>query len=303
MTETNSDRPLRGILTILGAVFCFTMSDAMAKWLGHSMPVSQINWIRYLVFVPFAWLLVRRTAGGRMRVRQPRLQVLRGILLVFSALLYVLAIQTMPLAEATSVGFISPLLITALSVVVLGEVVRAARWAAIVVGLLGVLVIVRPGTEAFQPAALLVVASSSSWAVAVVLTRRMAGHDPTATTLMWSAVVGLVAMTFMLPFGWEWVGPLDWVVAIALGLVASAGQYLMVQAYRFAPASLLAPFSYSSLLWSTVLGWALFAALPDVWTLAGAVVIVAAGLVAARPEKPAGLAAARPERTKSTESP
>lgn len=288
MSETNADRPLRGILMILGAVFCFTMSDAMAKWLGQAMPVSQINWIRYLVFVPFAWLLVRRSAGGRMRVRQPRLQVFRGILLVVSALFYVMAIQTMPLAEATSVGFISPLLITALSVVVLGEVVRAARWAAIVVGLLGVLVIVRPGTEAFQPAALLVVASSSSWAVAVVLTRRMAGHDPTATTLLWSAVVGLVAMTFMLPFGWEWAGPVDWAVAIALGLVASAGQYLMVQAYRFAPASLLAPFSYSSLLWSTVLGWALFAALPDVWTLAGAVVIVLAGLVAARPERRAG---------------
>ena len=285
MRETNSDRPLRGILTILGAVFCFTMSDAMAKWLGHAMPVTQINWIRYLVFVPFALVLVARTAGGRVRVKQPRLQVLRGLLQAVSALMYVLAIQTMPLAEANSVGFISPLLITALSVVVLGEVVRAARWAAIVVGLLGVLVIVRPGTEAFQPAALLVVGSSSAWAVAVVLTRRMAGHDPTATTLLWSAVVGLLAMTAVLPWGWAWPRAADWGVGVALGLVASGGQYLMVQAYRFAPASLLAPFSYSSLLWSTALGWALFGALPDVWTLAGAVVIVAAGLVAARPAR------------------
>ena len=285
MNETNADRPLRGILTILGAVFCFTLSDAMAKWLGQAMPVTQINWIRYLVFVPFAWVLVARTAGGKVRVKQPRLQVLRGILLVFSALLYVLAIQTMPLAEATSVGFISPLLITALSVVVLREVVRAARWAAIVVGLLGVLVIVRPGTEAFQPAALLVVGSSSSWAVAVVLTRRMSGLDPTATTLLWSAAVGLVAMTLLLPFGWTWAPPGAWVLAVALGLVASAGQYLMIQAYRFAPASLLAPFSYTSLLWSTVFGWALFGGLPDLPTLIGAVVIVAAGLVAARPEK------------------
>lgn len=285
MSETNSDRPLRGILMILGAVFCFTMSDAMAKWLGQAMPVMQINWIRYLVFVPFAWVLVVRTSGGRVRVKQPKLQVVRGLLLAVSAVLFVLAIQTMPLAEATSVGFISPLLITALSVLVLGEVVRASRWAAIVVGLLGVLVIVRPGTEAFQPAALLVLGSSSFWAVAVVLTRRMAGHDPTATTLLWSAVVGLAAMTMLLPFGWAWVGIGDWVLALALGLVASAGQYLMVQAYRFAPASLLAPFSYSSLLWSMVLGWALFGALPDVWTLAGAVVIVAAGMVAARPER------------------
>lgn len=285
MTESNADRPLRGILIILGAVFCFTLSDAMAKWLGQAMPVTQINWVRYLVFVPFALILVARTAGGRVRVKQPRLQVLRGILLAFSALLFVLAIQRMPLAEATSVGFVSPLLITALSVLLLGEVVRAARWAAIVIGLLGVLVIVRPGTEAFQPAALLVVGSSSAWAVAVVLTRRMAGHDPTATTLLWSAVVGLVAMTATLPFGWAWVGAADWALGVALGLVASGGQYLMVQAYRFAPASLLAPFSYTSLLWSTLLGWALFGALPDAWTLAGAVVIVAAGLVAARPDR------------------
>jgi drug/metabolite transporter (DMT)-like permease len=285
MTETNADRPLRGILIILGAVFCFTLSDAMAKWLGQSLPVIQINWIRYLVFVPVAAVLVMRSAGGRVRVRQPGLQVLRGLLLALSALLFVFAIQILPLPEATAVGFISPLLITALSVVMLGEVVRASRWAAIVVGLLGVLVIVRPGTEAFQPAALLVVASSSSWAVAVVLTRRMAGHDPTATTLLWSAVVGLVAMTLVLPFGWVWPSPADWALGIALGLVASAGQYLMVQAYRFAAASLLAPFSYSSLLWSTALGWALFGGLPDIWTLAGAVVIVAAGLVAVRPDR------------------
>lgn len=285
MSETNADRPLRGILTILAAVFCFTLSDAMAKWLGQSMPVTQINWVRYLVFVPFAWILVLRTAGGRVRVQQPRLQILRGLLLAASALLFVFAIQLMPLAEATSVGFISPLLITALSVAILGEIVRTSRWIAIAVGLLGVLVIVRPGTEAFQPAALLVVASSSTWAFAVVLTRRMAGHDPTATTLLWSAVVGLVAMTFALPFGWAWVAPQDWALGIALGLVASAGQYFMVQAYRFAPASLLAPFSYSSLLWSVMLGWTLFGALPDIWTLAGAVVIVVSGLVAARPDR------------------
>ncbi|MCC6718526.1 MAG: DMT family transporter [Acetobacteraceae bacterium] len=287
MSETNSDRPVRGILTILGAVFCFTMSDAMAKWLGQAMPVTQINWVRYLVFVPFALVLVQRTAGGRIRVRNPAQQVVRGLLLAFSALLFVAAIQLMPLAEATSVGFISPLLITALSVVVLGEVVRARRWIAIAVGLLGVLVIVRPGTEAFRPAALLVLGSSSSWAVAVVLTRRMSGHDPTATTLLWSAVVGLAAMTLALPFGWVWPRAVDWGLGVALGLVASGGQYLMVQAYRFAPASLLAPFSYSSLLWSATLGWLLFGALPDVWTLAGAVVIVAAGLVAARPERAA----------------
>jgi drug/metabolite transporter (DMT)-like permease len=287
MTETNADRPLRGILIILGAVFCFTLSDAMAKWLGQTLPVIQINWIRYLVFVPFAWVLVARSAGGRVRVRQPGLQVARGLLLAVSALLFVFAIQILPLAEATAVGFISPLLITGLSVVLLGEVVRASRWAAIVVGLLGVLVIVRPGTEAFQPAALLVVGSSSAWAVAVVLTRRMAGHDPTATTLLWSAVVGLLAMTVVLPFGWVWPSAADWVLGVALGLVASAGQYLMVQAYRFAPASLLAPFSYSSLLWSAALGWLLFGGLPDIWTLAGAVVIVAAGMVAARPDRKA----------------
>lgn len=285
MNETNADRPMRGIVIILAAVFCFTLSDAMAKWLGQSMPVTQINWVRYLVFVPFALFLVMRTAGGRVRVQQPRLQILRGLLLAVSALLFVFAIQMMPLAEATAVGFVSPLLITALSVILLGEVVRASRWIAIVVGLLGVLVIVRPGTEAFQPAALLVVGSSATWAVAVVLTRRMAGQDPTATTLLWSAVVGLVAMTFALPFGWAWVSPQDWALGIALGLVASAGQYFMVQAYRFAPASLLAPFSYSSLLWSVMLGWALFSALPDIWTLAGALVIVVSGLVAMRPGK------------------
>ncbi len=285
MSETNADRPLRGILTILGAVFCFTTSDALAKWLGQTLPVTQINWIRYLVFVPFALVLVMRTAGGRIRVRHPAQQLARGLLLAVSALLFVFAIQRMPLASATSVGFVSPLVITALSVVLLGEVVRPARWAAIAIGLLGVLVIVRPGTDTFQPAALLVVGSSTTWAFAVVLTRRMSGHDPTATTLLWSASVGLLAMSAALPFGFVWPSAADWVLGIALGLVASGGQYLMVQAYRFAPASVLAPFSYSSLLWSTALGWVLFGGLPDRWTWLGAAVIIASGLVAARPER------------------
>jgi len=288
MNEANADRPLRGILIILGAVFCFTVSDAMAKWLGQTLPVTQINWIRYLVFVPFALVLVLRTAGGRVRVRHPGQQVARGLLLAVSALLFVFALQMMPLASATAVGFVSPLLITALSVLMLGEVVRAARWIAIVIGLLGVLLIVRPGTDAFQPAALLVVGSSATWAVAVILTRRMSGHDPTATTLLWSAVVGLLATTATLPFGFVWPSAVDWGLGIALGLVASAGQYLMVQAYRFASASMLAPFSYSSLLWSTALGWVLFGGLPDNWTWVGAAVIIASGLVAARPERKRG---------------
>ena len=176
------------------------------------------------------------------------------------------------------------MLITMLSVVMLREIVDTRRWAAVIVGFLGVLIVMRPGTGAFEPASLLVIASSLAWAFASILTRRMAGEDA-ATTLLWSAGVGALLLTIALPF--DFVVPTwrEFGLAVLLGVIASAGQYCMVLAYRHAGAALLAPFSYSQLIWSTSLGYVVFGTFPDAWTGVGAIVIVASGLTTAYHER------------------
>lgn len=288
------DNPLRGIALLIGATMFFSVSDSIAKLLGQSLPAIEITWIRYVVFVVMAAMLMlpRGPLGTRtvlllrrLKVRSPWLQLARGLGLVLSAVLFIEALKFLPLADASSVGFVSPLLITALSVPLLGEVVGIRRWLAILVGLCGVLVIVQPGTGAFQPAALLVVASSSAWAVASVLTRKMASTDDAATTLLYSAVSGLVLLTALLPFDYVPPDGRQVLLCLALGIIASTGQYLMVLAYRYAAASLLAPFSYVQLIWATTLGWLVFDALPDRWTLLGAAIIVASGLYTVNRER------------------
>ena len=277
------EKPLRGILIFVAATICFSTSDTMAKVLSAHLPAVEIAWIRYIVFVFLASMLVRRSGLG-IHVRKPAWHVLRGLGLVGSAIFFMLSLQSLPLAEAATIGFASPLLITILSVPFLGEVVGRRRWAAVIIGMMGVLVVVRPGSAAFQPAALFGLASSLSWAVATILTRKMSGQHA-AAMLLWSAVVGLIVLTALLPL--VYVQPTLWEVgfAVILGVVASTGQYLMVFAYRHAPASLLAPFAYGQLLWAVIAGWLVFRTLPDMWTLAGGGIIAASGFMAARSER------------------
>lgn len=279
------DNPFRGIALLVGATMFFSTSDTIAKLLGESLPVMEIMWFRYLTFVVLAASLASRGGLRRLTVRSPGMQLARGVGLVMAAGFFITALKYMPLGDAASVGFVSPLFITALSVPVLGEVVGMRRWIAILVGLIGVLVIVRPGTGAFQPAALLVLASSGSWAMATVLTRRMSSTDDAATTLLCSAVTGLVLLSFTLPFVAvvPSLGQLG--LCLLLGAAASGGQFLMVQAYRHAAASVMAPFSYVQLIWSISLSWLVFSSLPDRWTVLGAGIIVCSGLYTVHRER------------------
>ena len=189
------------------------------------------------------------------------------------------------MAEAATISFISPLLTTLLSVPILGEVVGIRRWGAVVAGLAGVTVVMRPGMTGFQPAALFGVASSFCWSLALVITRRMSDTERTATTLLWSAGVGLLVLTVLLPFDASMPTAGQLALALVLGVLASTGQWIVVLAYRHAGASLLAPFSYTQLLWAIAAGWLVFGTLPDRWTLTGAAIIVASGVYTAHREQ------------------
>lgn len=280
-----TDDPLRGILLSLLATTVFAASDATAKFLTASLPVVEIAWIRYLVFVAFAAWLARSPDPRTLWPRSPSLQVLRGLCVVGSAVFFVYGLTFMQLAQASTISFLSPLLITVLSIPILGEVVGARRWAATAAGLLGVVIVARPGPGGWQVGALFGVASSACWALGLVITRKMAGTERSATTLAWTSVVGLAVLSVLLPFVFVWPTPAQWGLTLCIGVLSSTGQWLVVLAHRLAPASVLAPFSYSQLLWATLAGWLVFDALPDRWTLTGAAIIIASGLYTVHRER------------------
>ncbi len=276
---------LPAILLVLCAVVLFSLSDVLAKLLRQGLPAVEIAWLRYIVFAGFAVLLTGRRRFAGLRPRRPVLQVLRGLGLVGSAVLFISGLGYLPVAEATAINFVSPAFITALSIPFLGEVVGVRRWAAVLVGLAGVLIVIRPDPGALQAAAAFPLLSALCWAATIIITRRMGATDRTETTLFWSALTGLAVLTAMVPFDFVLPTPGQMGIALVLGLCASVGQYLVILAYRLVPASLLAPFSYAQILSSTGLGYLVFGAVPDRATLIGAAVVILSGLYTAHRER------------------
>jgi drug/metabolite transporter (DMT)-like permease len=285
-TEAAPDRVLPGILLILASVVLFSVSDAMAKLLRlQGLPAAEVAWLRYLVFALLAAGLAARGRALLLRPKRPRLQLLRGVTLVGSAVLFVGGLGYLQIAEATAITYIAPGFVTALSIAFLGEQVGIRRWAAVLAGFLGVLIVVRPGSGTFQPAALFPLASAFCWASTIVITRRMGAGDRTETTVLWSALTGLLLLCVLVPFGFVLPSAAQLGLGVAHGVFSSVGQYLVILAYRQAAASALAPFSYVQLLFSTTLGWLIFSAVPDGGTLLGAAVIIASGLYTVHRER------------------
>ncbi len=256
----------------------FSTSDATSKYLRESLPAVEIAWLRYVVFTLFGIALAgRRRFAGAWPAR-PGLQTLRGVTLLGSAVFFIAGLSKLQMAEASAISFVSPAFITALSVLLLGEEVGIRRWTATLVGLAGVIIVIRPGGSALQMAALFPLASAACWAVCMIITRMMGTEDRSEVTLLWSSATGLLLLTALLPFGftvptWQQVG-----LGVCLGIAASAGQYLVILAYRRATASVLAPFSYLQLLSSAALGFVVFGSVPDAAAFLGAAVIIASGL-------------------------
>jgi drug/metabolite transporter (DMT)-like permease len=268
---------------MMASTVFFSCADVITKALASSLPAAEIAWLRYVTFslivIPFVW------RGAGLRSHRPRLQVLRGLGMVSSALLFTLGLPFLPVADATAIYFISPILITAMAMLFLGEKVGWRRWTAALVGLLGVLIVIRPGTGAFQTAALLPLLGATCWAGAAVVTRLMSGTDQPATTLAYSAFVGLAVLSAIVPFTWVTPSWLELGMALAIGVLSTAGHGLVVVAYRHATASMVAPFSYVQLIWAGALGFVVFGSVPDEFTILGAGIIAASGLYTAYRER------------------
>jgi drug/metabolite transporter (DMT)-like permease len=281
------DNPLKGIALLVASFACFSCSDAVSKLMTGAMPAIEVAWLRYVVFMVLMLGAALFSGGGTraFRSRRPGLQVVRALGVLGSTVLFIMGLRYLPMAEATSITFIAPVYVTALSIPLLGETVGIRRWAAVFIGLLGVLIVVRPGTGAFDTAALFPVFSSLCWAIALVVTRKMSSADGPLVALTYAAVVGFVVTSALVPFEWVMPGWREIGLGVMTGVASTVAQWLVVLAFQHARASVLAPFSYSQLIWSTLLGFAIFGNLPDTWTIVGAVIIIASGLYTAHRER------------------
>ena len=269
-----------------GSTVFLGISDVTAKYLSATLPSIEIAWIRFLVF---ALIMSPAMLPGSplyaLRTKRPGLQVMRGVALLLSSLFFISGLRFLPIAEASATGFVSPLFVTALSILFLGERVGVRRWLATAVGLIGVLIILRPGSSAFHPAAFFPLVSALAWACTLIMTRMMSGREHAITTMTYSSIAGVCMLCALVPF--VWVAPTwhDILFGILIGLASTAGQWIVVLAFRYADASVLAPFSYTQLLWVSILGFLIFGEVPDIWTVVGAAFIVASGLYTAHRER------------------
>ncbi len=289
---------LIGIGLICGAVGTFACLDTTAKYLGREIAVMQIVWARYT----FAFLLTLPISNplrrpGLLRTGRPILQIGRATLLLGSTMLNFFALRYLQLDQVLAIAFSTPFLVAALSGPVLGEWVGPRRWAAIAVGMFGVLVVTRPGFGEFHPAALLAMLSACCYALYFLSTRVLSRTDSNETTLFYSNAVGAVLMLPVIPFVWMAPTLGQFALLVMAGALASFGHYLLIVAHRHAPPSLLSPFIYTQLVWVVVLGYVVFGDVPDSWTLFGASIVVGSGLYILHRERTSG-----PRRRKAAET-
>jgi drug/metabolite transporter (DMT)-like permease len=281
---------LAGVLLQLVALALFVCMDTMVKWLTAGYAVPQLMWARFLFSLLAAALFIRLTTGSLpWRSRAPGLQATRSLMLAGCNFMFSSALAHIPLADATAIGFASPLFTVALAAAWLRERVSPRRWAGVVIGLLGVLLALRPpflfGGEALPPAALLPLGTAALFAVYQILTRRLATVDNPLTTILHTGFAATLATSLVQPLVWTWPAPWDWPLLVGLGALGGAGHGLLVLAFARAPASLLSPLSYSQLVWAMLAGALAFGDWPEPLALLGMAVIAAGGVLVALPER------------------
>jgi len=291
--------PLRAILLISGSVLCFTLLDTTIKHLTQFMPVSLLVWARWTIQVVALLLWLGPSMGrGLVRTTRLRLHLVRGAILLSSSFCFVTALRYLPLADATAINYSTPILVAVMAAFILHEKLTRGRIGFVLAGFAGMLLIARPGSEVLTAAALLAMASAGFYATFQILTRKLAGEDP-RVLLFIPALVGMALMTLTLPWT-EIPAHVSWqhvMLLVAGSLLGTWGHFLFIHAFRRAPASGLAPFTYMQLVWATLLGWIVFGEFPGGFTLAGMGVIAASGLFLAVHEQRRAQSPPQPDPT------
>jgi len=261
------------------AMATFAALDASAKEVMRSLPHDVAVFFRYFLALLIATVMLMRGGGlALLQTRHPYAQVMRGVMLLASTVLNFTAITYLQLAQTAAISFMIPLWTCALSGPMLGEQVGWRRWSAVIIGFLGVLIIMRPGSMTFHWAMFFSLGATIAGAIYNILTRKVGGSDRVETSLFYVCIVG--SLFAAIPLRWHWQMPVgyEWLFLLAMGAAGGGGHYLLTLAHRLAPASVLAPFIYTQILWMIILGFVMFGDLPDQWTLIGAGIVIASGL-------------------------
>jgi drug/metabolite transporter (DMT)-like permease len=305
MSTTKNTWPMKtvnknilGVSSLVLGILIFSLQDIAVKWMGGSYPILEIVIFRGLIAMPVTLLFFRLEGQrGLPTTKQHKLEYVRGLFLFLSYTTYFMGLAALPLAEIAAIKFSTPLMITALSVMLLGEKVRPSRWAALGVGFIGVLIIVRPGSANFNIGSVFILLSALFYALSVMLTRRLQTTDSSATMSYYSSLFYLIAAFILTPLAiavgptpnappsiaflfhaWSMPTLLDFVIMAGLGLVWAGGMYFMARAYSLALASVVAPFEYSSLPINMMWGFVIWHEIPTLATLAGAFLTLSSGL-------------------------
>ncbi len=270
----------RGILLAMGAVAIFSLLDFFSKYLTRSYPITLVVWARFTFHLALVIVVIGvRGQLSLVKTQRPGAQIVRGLLLALCSILFVSGLHYMPLAETSAIAFLAPLFVTVISVVFLKEKVELARWLAVVCGFVGVLVIIRPGSSVFNWAVFLPMANALGFAFYQIQTRRLAGLESPYTSIFYAGLIGTVLLSLVVPF--VWVTPQSGVHAlmfVVMGMLGGLGHLVLIKAYNYAPASRLAPYSYSQLIWVAIIGYIAFGDFPDTWSLVGMAILVGSGI-------------------------
>ena len=281
MTHEHPHVPVRAVLLICAATLCFAALDTAVKYLASLYPIPLLVWARWTIqALAIVVVLAPRSGAAFLRTRRLGRHAVRGGVLIGSSLCFVYALRDLPLADVTALNYSTPMMVVVLGVVLLGERLTPARMFFVACGVVGMLLIVKPGTDVFRGASLLALLSAACYAAYQIMTRRMADEDP-AVLLFYPALVGSAAMTVALALSREAIVAMTWphlAMIVIGGMVGTFGHFLFILAFQRAPASALTPFTYVHLVWATLIGWAVFGTFPDGYALAGIAIIAGSGL-------------------------
>lgn len=304
VTETDPImRPLRGIAYKLASVLVFIVMSSLIKATAQHVPAGQAVFFRSFFAIPVivAWLAWQRELGTGLKTANPMGHMWRGVVGTMAMGLGFAGLGYLPLPEVTAIGYAAPLLTVIFAAMFLGEEVRAFRVSAVILGMIGVLIVlaprlsIDPGSAGIAETlgAMLVLGGAVFAALAQVFVRRLVQTEATATIVFYFSLTATLLSLVTLPFGWVWPTPGEAALLVGAGLLGGVGQILLTSSYREADASLVAPFDYASMLFALGIGYFVFAEVPTLAMLAGAVLIVTAGILIIWRERKLGLERAR----------
>ncbi len=257
--------------------------DGFAKYLSSDLPVLQITWARYFFTVAFTLpIMFFFFKENLVWTDKPKLQFIRGLILLIANICFFYAISLIPLAKALTLAFVAPLIVTAFSPIFLGERVGYRRWSAVIIGFIGSLVVMRPGFVEINLASLAALGTGIMYGFYLIITRKLSASDSPLLTLLLTGVVGAIIISIIMPF--VWVKPTfnQWSMMAAIGIFACVGHLFIILSLKYADASKLAPFSYFEIITNIIIGYYFFGDFPDNWTFLGLFIIISSGIYISR---------------------